>query len=837
MPTTTQSKKTATSKKIPYHYKPQDLSYEERQIWLRRQYAHEQSFVIKNIWDHAVYSDFELTNPDRWSHYKVAIRWTEPWTDNYCSCKDFAINTLGTCKHIEYILYKLRRNPRTKGKFKDTYKRSYSSLSLSYSSEWRKLKLRIGTKNTTTWQTLATDYFDSDFVWIDKDFRRCDEFMKQAFDIDAYFRIYQDALDYIIAHKDAFTREELVSKAYPKGSHDSKLRSLLSVDLYPYQKEAVLAMARTGRSILADDMGLGKTIQAIGAAEVMNRLFGIEKVLIVCPTSLKYQRQKEIEKFCQRSSLVIEWPPAKRKQIYGQSDAFFNIITYNIVKNDLDEINAMQADLVILDEAQRIKNRKTQTAQSVKKVQSPYAIVLTWTPLENKIEELHSITEFIDPYRLWPLFRFLADHQLTDASGKVIWYQKLHDIKQALDTVMIRRTRAQILKQLPERIDKNIFVPMTPEQTTIHQEHADIVARLVHKWRKHRFLSEKERHSLMINLNCMRMVCDSSYILDEETRHDTKIGELMNILREAFDEDPDKKVVIFSQRKRMTHLLTQEFESHEIAYQYLHGGVPSKKRRDLLDTFHADPDCRIFLSTDAGSTWLNLQCASLLINMDLPRNPAVLEQRIARIHRLGQKQKVQIINFVSKWGIEEQMLSTIAFKKSVFDGVLDWWADTVYMTESSFKTLMKQVGWVVDEEVAEPGTQGGELGIETWTSQWSHDISSPSQQSSWVAGKIPPSTPATQEGKQPKAKQQKMPSWTLSQEQVTSLVNDWISLLWWLAKLMTPDDSWTSPLQNMIAKDKTTWQISLNIPLPNEDVVQQATQLFSAFLGSLGKKE
>jgi len=188
----------------------------------------------------------------------------------------------------------------------------------------------------------------------------------------------------------------------------------------------------------------------------------------------------------------------------------------------------------------------------------------------------------------------------------------------------------------------------------------------------------------------MRMVCDSTYILDQKTRFDTKIDELQAILDEFLDES-DEKAVIFSQWERMTRLVAAELDKKGIRYEYLHGGVPSAKRKDLMDNFMTNPDCRVFISTDAGSTGLNLQAASLVVNLDLPWNPAVLEQRIARIHRMGQKNNIQVINFVSVGTIEEQMLTKLNFKSSMFEGILDGGADSIFLEESKFDKLMQSV--------------------------------------------------------------------------------------------------------------------------------------------------
>ncbi|MFY9173022.1 MAG: C-terminal helicase domain-containing protein, partial [Petrimonas mucosa] len=237
---------------------------------------------------------------------------------------------------------------------------------------------------------------------------------------------------------------------------------------------------------------------------------------------------------------------------------------------------------------------------------------------------------------------------------------------------------------------KILFVPMTAEQREMHDEFKSSLAQLIMKWQKMRFLSESDRRRLLLLMSQMRMVCDSTYILDQKSRFDTKIDELMNVLDE-FLEESDEKAVVFSQWERMTRLVAAELDKRGVAYEYLNGSVPSAKRKDLIDNFTEKPDCRVFLSTDAGSTGLNLQAASLIINLDLPWNPAVLEQRIARIHRMGQKNNVQVINFVSVGTIEEQMLTKLNFKSSMFEGILDDGSDSIFLEESKFDKLMQTV--------------------------------------------------------------------------------------------------------------------------------------------------
>ena len=255
---------------------------------------------------------------------------------------------------------------------------------------------------------------------------------------------------------------------------------------------------------------------------------------------------------------------------------------------------------------------------------------------------------------------------------------------------MIRRRKSEVLQQLPERTDQNLLVPMTELQMTYHQENAEIVTKIVQRWRKMKFLSDQDQRRLTCALQNMRMSCNSTYLLDQETDHGVKADELAALFDGLF-EQPEAKAVVFSQWTRTHDIVIRRLEARGIGYVSFHGGVPSEKRPALVERFRDDPDCRVFLSTDAGATGLNLQHASTLVNMDLPWNPALLEQRIARIHRMGQKRPVQIVNFVAKGTIEEGMLSVLAFKRSLSAGILDGGTGEISLGGSRLNRFMKDV--------------------------------------------------------------------------------------------------------------------------------------------------
>jgi SNF2 family DNA or RNA helicase len=506
-------------------------------------------------------------------------------------------------------------------------------------------------------------------------------------------RAYDDALDFVAGKRDAARRASKLDQLFPRGAADSRLLALLKVPLYPYQAEGALFAVRAGRALIGDDMGLGKTIQAIAAAEILARHFGVSRVLVICPTSLKYQWQSELARFSGRhgknAARVINGGRAQRQQDYALDD-FCKITNYEKLKPDLDLIAAWAPELVIVDEAQRVKNWNTIAARALKRIDSSYAMVLTGTPLENKLEELISIVQFVDQHRLGPTWQLLHEHQVKDEAGRVTGYAGLEKIGQTLAPVMIRRRKSEVLRQLPSRTDQNLLVPMTEKQMLYHQENADVVAKIVQRWRRTKFISDIDQRRMTCALQNMRMSCNSTYLLDQETDHGVKADELAALFDELF-ADPEAKAVVFSQWTRTHDIVIRRLEARGWGYVSFHGGVPSEKRPALVERFREDPACRVFLSTDAGSTGLNLQHASTLVNMDLPWNPAILEQRIARIHRMGQIRPVQVVNFVAKGTIEEGMLSVLAFKRSLSAGILDGGSGEISLGGSRLNRFMKDV--------------------------------------------------------------------------------------------------------------------------------------------------
>ena len=801
--------------KISWVVKPDGMEIKQWQRALRKQVAAEETMGVSAVDERNVPGEYEVRNPQTHQTYKVVYRGEDsPW--NYCSCMDFKTNHLCTCKHIEKVRLWISE---TKGKRVHKELPAYTSVYLSY-TEGRQVKIRVGSDHHEEFMKLAAQYFDAEGVMFSYAYDDYDKLLIQASEIDSSFRFYQDAIDFILEQREQKFRSQLISKYT-----DKRLDELLTVSLYPYQKEGIRFAFEKGRSIIADEMGLGKTIQAIGTAELLRKEGLAEQILIVCPTSLKYQWQREIERFAKNQdssldhplTLVIEGNPMKRKEQYA-SNVPYKIVSYNCMSNDVKMWGSLETEVLIMDEVQRLKNWKTQISMAARKVHSDYAVILSGTPLENRLEELYSVMEFADNYCLGPYWQFKDNCIVMDEGGKVIGYKNLNQVGETARQRLIRRTKKQVALQMPKRQDQNLFVPMTKEQRSLHDAYKEEVAKLVLKWRRMHFLSEKDRQRLLQFLSMMRMACDSTYILDQKTRCDTKVAETVNILQSIFDNG-DEKVVIFSQWERMTRLIAYELDKMGIGYEYLHGGVPSAKRRDLIVNFTDDPDSRVFLSTDAGSTGLNLQAGSVMINLDLPWNPAVLEQRIARIYRLGQERNVQVINLVAKDTIEEQMLDKLRFKTAMFEGVLDNGEDTIFLgNETKFTAMMDTLGDVIEEEEKEQTVveQRDEEDTEADAPEPLKDEPKPQEQN--AAQETQQSEPASKATSTPREPQE--------------LVAQGISFLTGLAQTLQSQEATEKLVASIVETNPETGESHLRIPVPDK----QTVQTLLSFVGKLFAK-
>jgi SNF2 family DNA or RNA helicase len=672
----------------------------EEQIDIRRRRAAAEKFKIQNLGRNRVFSDYRVSNPKTGGEYRVGIRGFEVG-DNTCECPDFKSNTLGTCKHIEAVLAALCENAPAAAQLRRKKAAiTYPEVYLKYGEQLR-IGMHLPPRTSDQLRELAGQFFDLRGLWKGgEDYERLIQAIEQ---VPEQVTIFSDAMEFMdreIERREMARREIEWLQAIDREELPSILFDLLKVPLYPYQLRGAIFAACRGRCILGDDMGLGKTVQTLAAAELLARERGIERVLVIAPASVKYQWQTEINKYTNRDVQVIDGSSAQRRTQYAQP-TFYRLINYEQVVRDRDELNLWNPDLIVLDEAQRIKNWQSKTSRAVKKLRSRYALVLTGTPLENKLEELYSIVQFVDDRRLGPAFQFLSEHRVLDRDGKLIGYRNLEAIRERLAPIFLRRTRAEVLSQLPARTDTTVWVEMADAQRTPYREQQHHLAGMLGK----KYLSETDRRRILACVTNMRMLCDSTFLLDQQTHVSPKLDELEELLAELLGRDLTNKVVIFSQWERMIQLAADIARKQNTNPAILHGNLTGPERRRVLERFRDEADCRVFLSTDAGGTGLNLQVADTIINLELPWNPAVLEQRIARVHRMGQHRPVQVYNFVTRDSIEERVLTVLGQKQALFEALFQGTQDEIAIGnigQAAFLETMRELFTPVVEEVLPP---------------------------------------------------------------------------------------------------------------------------------------
>ncbi len=596
--------------------------------------------------------------------YRVELRSLTKST-NTCTCPDFQKNFLGTCKHIEKVMMTVKRGKATES----------PRAELFISIDTGEPCLSIPTDCNPQTNAFLEKFLDADGKFRQPRWNTLQVLLRDIEqdppEIRKDIRISSGIYDYRRVMLEKERLEQVRNKVALKLREDAGQTSFLRFPLYDYQIDGMLHLAFSGRAMLADEMGLGKTVQAIAAAAVMREYFGIKRVLVVSPASLKTEWEEQIRKFTALPVEIIYGSRKARLETYRKSTTFFMLTNYEQIIKDYDEINnELMPDLVILDEAQRIKNWRTMTANHLKRLQSRFAFVLTGTPIENKIDELYSLVEFINPAIFGSLFRFNRRFYHFGEDGKVDGVRNLRELHEEVGQVMLRRRKSEIAEQLPERVDNNYFVEMSKEQRSRYTEYEVIVARL-YQIAKKRPLLPQEFERLQIALGCMRNLCDSVYIMDTKIKESPKIDELMHILEDIWTAEPERKIIIFSEWVRMLELVEERLDEQEICSALHVGHVPQAKRREEINRFKNDPVCKVFLSSDSGGVGLNLQAASVVVNLDLPWNPARLEQRIARAWRKHQKNSVNVINLISRNTIEHKMLGTLEFKQGLADAVLD----------------------------------------------------------------------------------------------------------------------------------------------------------------------
>ena len=445
----------------------------------------------------------------------------------------------------------------------------------------------------------------------------------------------------------------------------------LKAKLRPYQEDGLswLKFIHDIRSggVLADDMGLGKTVQTIALLLAMRTKEKQLRALIVAPTSVVRNWQRELERFGPIIKVAVWHGPDRHEQGDEVREAEVIITSYALLRRDIDFLQSLDLDYAVLDEAQHIKNPLSATAQAAKKLPAPRRLALTGTPIENRLSEIWSIFDFVSPGLLGPLDKFEQRFSRPIEAGDYKVAQRLRSI---IHPFILRRTKLEVAKDLPEKIESDQFCEMMGDQRAVYIQ----VAREV----RAQVLGEVERVGLaksqlqiLAGLTKLRQAaCDPRLLgLPREFTHDDS-GKLM-ALRElvANAVDGGHKVLIFSQFVTMLKIVEKVMKEDGVVYEYLDGST--KDRSERIERFQEDPTVSCFLiSLKAGGTGLNLTAADTVVHFDPWWNPAVEQQATDRAHRIGQDKVVNVYRLVAAGTIEEKILELKDKKRQLVSSVL-----------------------------------------------------------------------------------------------------------------------------------------------------------------------
>ncbi|MBM3405425.1 MAG: DEAD/DEAH box helicase [Bacteroidetes bacterium] len=634
----------------------------------RRQKAGKAEYRIK--WASNIYGDHVLTN-EKGVNYRIFLRDFDHET-GYSDCMDARLNKLGTTKHIMYAFSILKENKALFDKLDKTY--PFIEVFCDPLNDY-KITWHYPHEMSVDEQVLFSKYFKMKKHLDESEIKSFLSFIEES---EKYgnIMIRPEVRDKVERSFENSVLEGLSKKYHPE-------YGFLNTTLFDYQKEGVEFVLFRKAAIIADEMGLGKTVQAIAVAILKKQIFGFSKTLIICPASLKGQWKSEIEKFSTEKAIIIDGFPDERALQYQNSDFFFFIVNYETVLRDSQVINTAGIDFMILDEAQKVKNYETKTASSVKKLNPKHILVITGTPIENRLIDIFSIMSIIDPHFFGPLWEFSYQYCLFDPErpNKINGYYNLQKLNKKLEQIIIRHEKRKVINQLPNLQQIDIMLDLSPLQADYHASYAKGIAQIIQK----KFLTPYDLQKLQLLLSSMRMVCDSTYLIDDQTNESPKLDELQYILLEKLDiKNNDCKIIIFSEWVKVHKLIGRILRENNIGFVELNGKVPVKLRRELINKFESNPQFKIFLSTETGGTGLNLQVANILINFELPWNPAKKNQRIGRIDRLGQKSnKLTIYNFITRQSIEQQIAAGLLVKQNLFEGVLNSSSSTDFVDFSS----------------------------------------------------------------------------------------------------------------------------------------------------------
>lgn len=458
--------------------------------------------------------------------------------------------------------------------------------------------------------------------------------------------------------------KKLFKKIKDKKEKDPKN---IKVNLFPYQKLGynwLKNMYDIGfGAILADDMGLGKTLQTIA---VINEIYYEKKDflgLIVVPTSLLHNWKEEFSKFCNIKPILVEGTSKKRRDLISKFKKGLFITTYQSLRNDVEEYKDKKFDIMVLDEAQNIKTSTSQIKKAVVKLNSKVNFALTGTPVENNVMELWSIFDFVLPGYLDTFSKFKRNYKdiLINPNSK-----KIKNLRNIISPFILRRTKKEVLTELPEKFETNVVVQLSEGQKQLYLSYVKKAKKEMSKFNK----KENNRMKILAILTKLRQICNSPSLFKED--YDGEIAKI-EVLKDLLPDIIENKhrLLVFSQFVGTLKEIEEELINQGIEYFYIDGSVKSMDRMEICKKFNSGEKQVVLISLKAGGTGLNLTGADVVIHYDPWWNIAVENQASDRAHRIGQENYVQVVKLVTEGTIEEKILKIQENKRILSENLLE----------------------------------------------------------------------------------------------------------------------------------------------------------------------
>lgn len=481
-------------------------------------------------------------------------------------------------------------------------------------------------------------------------------------------------------------RQEGIAEEIKNPSDEARLEIPIykgNLPLFNFQKTGVSFLKTIPNVLLADAPGLGKTIQTIAATEKL------KMKLVFCPASLKYSWAEEIKKWSPNESISVINGSKEQRHSQWQGLSNWMIANYELLLHDYDDIIKHQSkygfkDIIIADEATRISNHAAKTTKALKCLSSKKRVALTGTPISNRPDDIWSIIDWISPRYLGSYYQFTQQYCIREPRfNRIVGYKNLSELGGRIGRFMIRRTKEEVLKDLPPKIIETISFELSEKERKLYLGVRNLIASEILKL---------EVNPLTLNLIPVKMLrlkqaVNHPSLITGRVEQSSKLETLKDII--APIAASDEKTIVFTQFAEMAKILLSELNIYEP--RIIMGEVPAEDRQKAVNEFTMDPKCKVMISTEAGAYGLNLQSASYVVHYDLPWSVAKLQQREDRAHRIGQTKSVTVYNLIAKNTIDEYVARVLHKKQKISVDVLkdDERLEDIGLSDDDIKAILR----------------------------------------------------------------------------------------------------------------------------------------------------